>query len=125
MKGVHSRTYDYFQAKLIRRLVERGEVVMAVDRADPRRLFGFACFERLRGTCVLHYLYVRGEARGQGIGSALVRESLLAFTPKANALVWTHRTPGFDSWVGRLAAREEPELPLLYNPFLLDTENHR
>ena len=98
---------------------------MAVDPTRPRqKLYGFACSERLRGTCLLHYVYVRGDARGQGIGGALIRESLQALEPKATALVWTHRTSGFDQWIRRLAERDHPGLPLLYNPYLVDQENH-
>lgn len=126
VKGVHAKTYNDFQQRLIQRLVRRGEVIMAVDPAAPERtLFGFACFERLRGTCVLHYVYVRGVCRGNGIGSALVRECLRAFEPEAaRALAWTHRTSGFDSWIRQFADRERPNLPLLYNPYLTDPENH-
>lgn len=125
VKAVHSKTYFHFQQKVIQRLIRRGRVIMAADPRNPRKeLFGFACWEQLHTTCVLHYVYVRGSDRGRGIGTALVNESLGACEPAASALVWTHRTGGFDVWIQQFADREAPGLPLLYNPFLIDQENH-
>lgn len=125
VSGIQSRTYHHYQQRLIQRLIQRGRVDVAADPADPSRvLFGFACWEWVRGTCILHYVYVRGVCRGRGVGTALVNRALDSGEGPPAALVWTHRTTGFDAWARRFADRERSGIPLLYNPYLVDKENH-
>ncbi|MEQ9074108.1 MAG: GNAT family N-acetyltransferase [Sandaracinaceae bacterium] len=117
VRGVSSETYFYFHHRLLERLLQRSRVVMACEKRDPDRLHGFACFEDLSGTCLLHYVYVRGSRRRLGIGAALIDEALRACKPLPGALVWTHRTKGSDRWLGKYA--RERRLAALYNPYLM------
>lgn len=118
VRGVEQQTYFYFHHRLLERLVARSKVVIACDRADPDRIYGFACFEELNGTCVLHYVYVRKSRQGLGIGSALLDEVLRVCAP--SALVWTHQTRGWAAWIRHYCARAGVELARLYNPYMTE-----
>ena len=125
VRGVERQTYFHFHHKILERLLARSIVIVACDQRDPDIIHGFVCFEVVASTCVLHYVYVRGSRRSQGIGSALLSESIRVCRPAPSALVWTHRTKGFDRWIDRYNAREERGLALLYNPYMIEKENHR
>lgn len=127
-RGISSRTYFYFQHRVLERLFARSKVIIACDEADPDQLYGFAFYEQIDDTCVLHYVYVRGGRRQLGVGSALLNEVTRACevdpaTPPLRALVWTHRTKGFDRWIRRHAGRAGHGLAMLYNPYLIDERN--
>lgn len=121
VRGVSSETYYYFQHRVMERCVAGSQIIIACDERDPDYLYGFACFARRGPTCVLHYVYVRGQRRRIGIGTALLREMLRACRdPAPSALVWTHRTRHVDRWLHSFA--EERRLAPLYNPYLIHEE---
>ena len=120
VRGISSKTYWYFHHRLLERLLARSTVVIACQQGDPDILYGFSCFERLEGSCVLHYLYVKGSRRGEGIGSAILDETLRASRDPA-ALVWTHQTKGSVKWLDQYCERTGRQgLARLYNPYLTD-----
>ena len=120
VRHVEQQTYFYFHHKILERLVKRGSVIIACNRKEPDTLYGFACFEPLGRTCVLHYIFVKKSRRRLGIGRALLVEALHACDTEPSALVWTHRTRGIDGWLSRTVEATGRELALLYNPYLID-----
>lgn len=48
----------------IRRMMERGELLVAEDPSTPDLLLGWICTTRLRSTAIVHYVYVRDRYPG-------------------------------------------------------------
>lgn len=66
---------------------------------DVRRVMGYAVYEPAKR--VLHFLYVKQDYRGNGIGKALLNE-MLATAPRLNKKwEYTHKTNACDQFLGR------------------------
>ena len=61
-----------YKAHVLEPLVAGSTVLVASNPADPDHIHGWACGARVHDCDVLHMVYVREPARGQGKGSALV-----------------------------------------------------
>lgn len=118
VRGVASPTFYEFHHRVLERLFARGRVVVACDRADEDRILGFCCFEVQRPTLVLHYVFVRRDERGHGLGRAMIEDAMSVCDPAPRALVWTHSTGRrVDRWLDGIAAAHG--LPALYNPYMI------
>jgi ribosomal protein S18 acetylase RimI-like enzyme len=90
---------------LVKRLLGRCETRVAVSAEDSSAILGFCCVEESLPAPVVHYCYVRKEARRSGIARALIGSAasapLIEYTSK----------PSMD-WRG-------PKHPWVFNPYRL------
>lgn len=79
----------------IRRLLERGRLLVACDIADEDTLLGWACCEDT-APGVLHYVFVRKDVRGGGVARALIEAAgdIGAYSHKSRGV---SRVP--DGWI--------------------------
>lgn len=56
------------------RLNPAAEFIIAADPEDSDFIWGWACIETRQGVQVLHYVFVRASAQGQGVAKLLLRE---------------------------------------------------
>ena len=99
--------YNIGQRHLINAILadKNTSVKVACDSDNPELIFGYIVSGSGNS---LHYLYVKGMYRGQGIGRSLL-DSL-----QVGPILYTHRPPA--EWImGRL--QTEPRF--IYNPYLL------
>jgi GNAT superfamily N-acetyltransferase len=66
--GVSPREYGPGQRELVAKLLDRYGASVACDPEDPYVLYGWVC----SGGDALHYVYVKPEFRGAGIGRAML-----------------------------------------------------
>ncbi len=64
---------DFFdcQAPVVSTLIDHGTIMLAAHRDKPDTLLGHCVVERTALCPVVHYIYVKGDYRRQGIGRAL------------------------------------------------------
>lgn len=60
----------------VMKLIERCAVIVAAFDEDPETIMGWACCESNEKEAVLHYLYVRQEARHQGLAKFMIQPIL-------------------------------------------------
>lgn len=108
--AVPSRTYFYWQHRVVEALLARSAVLVACSPDDPDTIVGWACAEAMEGALVLHYVYVKHDFRRYGVARALVR-ALQEAEPGSGQLFATHAT--------RKALRVMRDNGVFYNPFLM------
>lgn len=88
---IPNNLYDQVSRATASEILSRGaRVVMAVEEVPGgRRAIGYSVSEPAKG--VLHWLYVKRDYRGLGLGKALLAETLQPF-PADVRWVYTHRT---------------------------------
>lgn len=109
------RVYTYWHHRVLEALIPQSLGLVACDETDPDRIYGFGFAARDASMLVVHYIYVRGGYRGQGIGSAIVREWLDRYRP--TSVVWTHETDAGRDFARHWRA-EMPEMPAIFNPYV-------
>lgn len=109
--------FQHFGAKLLDQLIERSQVLVVSEKADPDTLIGFAVAERpfrKMESIVLHFIYVKHDYRESGLGSALIKA--LGHDGKNTQLFATHMTVAWFH-VG-------PRFGAVHNPFFLWEQFH-
>lgn len=107
-RPVSNEVYYTEQHKLIERLLKTCTTVVACDPKDPASIFGWACYERVDGVFVLHYVYVKHPFRLLGLAKELLADSGHDF---ATAGLFTHWTSA--------AMKLHDKKNLLYHPYIL------
>ena len=107
-RAVESSVYYSEQHKLIEKLLKRSKTFIAHEVGVPENIYGWACFERVEGILVIHYIYVKHSFRGLGIARELMKETEHDF---ANASLFTHWT----NTAARIGLRKN----CLYHPYIL------
>jgi GNAT superfamily N-acetyltransferase len=110
------RVYTYWHHRVLEALIPQSVGLVACDEADPDRIYGYG-FASFDGGAMLtvHYVYVRGGFRGQGIGSAILDEWVRRFKP--TSVVWTHETDAGRDFA-RHHLRLRPDVAGVYNPYV-------
>jgi ribosomal protein S18 acetylase RimI-like enzyme len=70
-RTVSNPVYFEFHHKAIEALLQRSEVLVAVNPADANELYGYIVYEVVQDVPVIHYAYVKQSFRGLGIATAL------------------------------------------------------
>jgi hypothetical protein len=107
-RPVANEIYFAEQHKLIETLFKRCKTVVATDPNDPASIYGWACFERIEGLLVTHYVYVKHPFRMLGIAKELLKEAEHDFN---NASLYTHWTTA--------SMKLAPKHNMLYHPYIL------
>ena len=89
------------------RLAQRSRLLVACLESAPDVIVGWVLVE---GGPVVHYVYVRGDARHGGIARGLLAEAGIG---TKTAAVYTHRTAALHAW-----RRMHPECRWEYDPWL-------
>lgn len=108
-KNVPSDLYYHYQKDLIDRILERSQVLVAVNPDLPSQIFGWSVGEQRGNIHILHYVYVKYPYRKLGIAKALAGPFVHANGGRPT--LCTSRT-----WKGRQSPFEGR---LIYNPYLL------
>lgn len=74
-KGIPTSLYYREHHRLIERLLERAQVLVACNPESPSQIYGWICFERSRAR-VIHYVYVKQPFRELGIAKRLLEAAL-------------------------------------------------
>lgn len=107
MQMIPQAIYSSNQYKLILKLLERSQLIIACMANDKDQILGWVCFEEIAdGEKAIHFAYVKSVFRKLGIGTALLQCAL-----GANVTYYTHHTY-FAQTMNRKRA-------LAYNPFLI------
>lgn len=83
----------------------RSTCLVACTPEHDETILGYVVFERTAACDVLHWVYVKSEMRGFGIGSALLEQA------KMSDCRYTHRTPDIE----RLRQAKWPNM--LFDPY--------
>ena len=102
-KAVLWKIYSSYHSKVIKRILEKATVVIAVNPKDDDQIFGFICYE----PDVLHYCYVKEVFRNQQIGQRLLE---VAFGQSEDVM-----SSHFTKSLSRLEKGRE----IYYNPYLI------
>lgn len=96
IKAIDRRTFESHHRDVIKRLLGRGQILVAGDPEMPGLIYGWTVFEPIGAQLCLHYCYVRGSQRRFGIGRRLY-EAAKAITNHDEDLdvIVSHYTP---SW---------------------------
>lgn len=92
-KDIPARVYYYFQHKVLEKLVNRSEVIVACNSDNSDEIFGYICAEVLDEVNVIHYIYVKEAYRGYGIANQLVDKVMRMFGERP--VCYTHKTSIF------------------------------
>lgn len=114
-KYLDKRVYFHWHHKLLEHLIPTSNVIVACDREDPDRIYGYGVAQSDAPTLLVHFVYVREGWRGVGIGSSILRAWIERWDP--TALVWTHSSEAWESFVDHLR-REGTSIPGVFNPYL-------
>lgn len=104
-KAISNPVYYQFQHKTIEAILQRSQVLVACDAADPNQLYGYLVYEVVEGIAVVHYAYIKHSFRGMKL------LSLLAKDLPAGGGYYTHDTANGH----RLAAAKK----FVLNPYLV------
>lgn len=98
---VRNCDYPATSRAAIQEILDRGaRVVVAVVELEGggRRVMGYSVSEPGEGA--LHWIYVKRDYRGMGVGKALLADVEEHATPHATGLVYTYRTPASAKFLG-------------------------
>lgn len=93
--------------KLIERLLQKYEVIVAANPEDPSQIYGFICAGLTDGVFTLHYVYVKHTFRRMGIGAALL--NAFEHDPEF-AAIYTHKS--------RSAKHLAKKYNFIYHPYV-------
>lgn len=94
--------YPEVSRRTMQDILDRGaRVIVAVTETPEgeRRVMGYSVSEPNRR--VLHYVYVKRDFRGMGIGHALLEDVQTAGDDNLDGWEYTHRTKASDGFLGR------------------------
>lgn len=101
--------YNKHFGERIARLVNKSSVVVAHLDGEPNEIVGYIVYTTFIKSCVVHYTYVKLDARGQGISN-----TLLAFAnPIVLPVVFTH-PPKNENLMNKLCTK------YIYDPYVLE-----
>lgn len=95
--------YPEVSRRTMQDIVDRGarlRVAYAQPDDGDRRVMGYSVSEP--GKRILHYLYVKRDFRGMGIGTGLLNDVLTATESGDLAWTYTHRTKASPGFLGKL-----------------------
>lgn len=115
VKAIDRKTFEAHHRDVIRRLLERGQILVASDPEMPSLIYGWMVFESIGAQLCVHYCYVRGSQRRFGIGRRLY-EAGKAITQHDEDLpvLLTHYSPNWN-YIDRGA---------VLNPYAADESHH-
>jgi GNAT superfamily N-acetyltransferase len=109
VKRMQNEAYFLEEGKVIKDLLNNVDVLIACDAKDPNQIFGYAVSQKVRGTYVLHYVYVKLPFRNCGIAKALIEGQGHKLNKQAAS--YTHHTQAVD----QLSYKYK----FFYNPYLV------
>lgn len=104
VRNVPVDDYYKFHARLVSKLIDRGQVYIAVHAEHPELFLGHVCGERDERGCVVHYTYVKSAYRRTGIATALWRalfDSLCIRGASLGQVRYTHAKAPFTEVAAR------------------------
>lgn len=108
MRSVPRPFYFAGQNKLAIQLLGKSRCYVAANPDNLEQIFGWILFEKLAGTEVMHYIYVKHPYRRYGIGSQLLKMMRSDVIEPCIATFWTNYMDFIkDKW------------NVVYNPYLL------
>lgn len=105
-KSISNPVYFDFHHKTIEKILQKSDVVVLCDAADPSQVFGYLVHQDIDGVRVLHYAYIKFAFRGIGLCNLLLKEANIS---KENGGFYTHDTHNSAKVLG-------PKF--VYNPYL-------
>ncbi len=90
VKDVPSRTYYYYQHRVLEELLPRSVTLVACLEDDPNTIVGYLTYEVVDTALVVHWLYLKHTFRRMGIAKELLK--LAADAEKPPAIFYTHYT---------------------------------
>lgn len=107
---IHNHIYFAEHHKVLEKLLQSYNVIIAADKEDPKHIYGFIVagqFQEDKDILVVHYLYVKHTFRRLGIAKAMLKHFNI---PSDNSFFYTHETPS-----GRIIAKKYLGI---YHPYL-------
>jgi len=71
-KSIINEVYFENHHKIIERLVQENQVIIACDEKDSNQFYGYICAGKVQDHFICHYMYVKHSFRGLGIGTELL-----------------------------------------------------
>jgi len=104
--------YYHYQHKLLEQLIPRSYTLVAVNPSETDQILGWICAEHVAETLIVHYVYIKGVFRKQGVASALLNTVVSAIGGEPKSYEYTHKTS---------YARRVPKVrdSWAYNPYLM------
>lgn len=106
-KSISNPVYFDFHHKTIEKILQKSNVLIACDAADPTQVFGYVVAQNIEGVKVLHYAYVKFAFRGMGLCKLLLQD---AGIDKQSGGFYTHETHS----TAKLLSNSK----FVYNPYL-------
>lgn len=107
-KSITSTVYFTEHHKVIRKILETNQVIIACNEEDPGQIYGWICAGKTDGIFTLNYIYVKQPFRNFGIGKQLLN----AFEhDPAFAAIYTHQT--------NFGAKVAPKYNFVYHPYVI------
>lgn len=107
VKNIGNTVYFGEHHKVLERLFKRCDARIACNPDDQNQIYGYVVFERITGTLVVHYCYVKQPYRRLGVCHQLLTA---AGRNKEEPFVYTHETFLGNKLSGRFRA--------MYNPYV-------
>ncbi len=105
--GCPNPVYFAQHHKLLEGLCKRATIVVASNDKDLGQIYGYLCCEKIEGSLVVHFMYVKETFRELGIGRMLMETQ-----------GWTKETPIFYTHRSRICNQLESSFLMVYNPYL-------
>lgn len=112
-QAIDKDIYYEFHHLVISRILSRSgaRILLAVDRQDPKVIFGYLVWEPLPESDVVHYGYVKKAFRNMGVFKTLLGEAKI----RPNKIFYTHQTE-----LGKkLVEKEREGWECRYHPYLI------
>jgi GNAT superfamily N-acetyltransferase len=90
--GWEPEAFAEHKRSVIEPLVERCKPVFACDPEHEDHVYGWVCSEVAEEKQILHFVYVKGVFRNNGIGTALMKFAFPGFGKNERPLYYTHQT---------------------------------
>ncbi len=107
-KAVTNTVFYTEHHKLLEKIIENNQVVIACKNDEPDQIYGWICAGKTDGIFTLHYVYVKHPFRGFGVGKQLL--NVFDHDP-AFAGIYTHHT--------KTAERLAPKFNMIYHPYVI------